>query len=149
MAQLIRNLEEQPEHETFNFPFLAGTLVMAIVLGIFSGFLLSKTKAATKIASLSGKATTSAKEDTGKAVGVADEKTFPDKTEGVLQAGGLDGEGSFHLERPGGKTQWAYLTSTTVDMTPFVGKKVRLWGKTYQGEKAGWLMEVGLIKIIQ
>jgi len=46
-------------------------------------------------------------------------KTFPDKTEGVLREGGIEGEGNFHLERPGGESQNVYLTSTTVDLELF------------------------------
>jgi hypothetical protein len=41
-----------------------------------------------------------------------------------------------------------YLTSSTVDLSPFVGKKVRVWGQTFTGQKAGWLMDVGLVEVL-
>lgn len=81
--------------------------------------------------------------------GIKDEKTFGDKAEGLLREGGIEGEGAFHLERPGGPSQNAYLTSTTVDLEPFVGKKVRVMGKTFQGKTAGWLMDVGYVEVLQ
>lgn len=151
MAQLIRNLDEQRIDSKFNIPFFSGTLIIAIVLGIFAGYLLSMTKGTKIVANATSTSTTDTgtKTDSAEAAGVPDSKMFQDKAEGLVKEGGIEGEGSFHLEREGGKTQWAYLTSTTVDMGPFVGKKVEVWGKTYQGEKAGWLMEVGFIKVIK
>lgn len=80
--------------------------------------------------------------------GIQDKKTFKDKAEGILREGGIDGEGQFHLERPGGESQNVYLTSTTVDLSQYLGKKVRVWGETFKAEKAGWLMDVGLIEIL-
>ena len=80
--------------------------------------------------------------------GIADKKTFKDSSEGILKEGGIDGEGNFHLERPGGESQNVYITSTTVDLSKYVGKKVRVWGATFQGEKAGWLMDVGLVEVL-
>lgn len=85
---------------------------------------------------------------TDKMAGIVDKKTFKDQAEGVLRNGGIDGEGTFHLERPGGVSQNVYLTSSTVDLSPYVGQKVRVYGQTYSGQKAGWLMDVGLIERI-
>lgn len=81
-------------------------------------------------------------------VGIQDKKTFKDKAEGTLREGGIDGEGQFHLERPGGESQNVYLTSTTVDLSKYLGKKVRVWGETFKAEKAGWLMDVGLVEVL-
>ena len=53
---------------------------------------------------------------TAQSAGVVDKKTFKDSVEGILREGGIDGEGNFHLERPGGVSQNVYLTSTTVDL---------------------------------
>ena len=80
---------------------------------------------------------------------VKNSSEFPDSAEGILKEGGIDGEGNFHLERPGGPSQNVYLFSNTVDLSEFVGKKVMVQGKTYAAEKAGWLMEVGYIEVIQ
>ena len=79
--------------------------------------------------------------------GIPDKSTFKDTTEGTLREGGIEGEGSFHLERPGGKSQTVYLTSSTVDLSEYIGKKVKVWGETHTSEKAGWLMDVGYVEV--
>ena len=63
-----------------------------------------------------------------------------DKSEGVLEEGGIGGEGTHHIVRGNGPSQYAYLTSSVVDLDPFVGKKVQVWGETMSGKKAGWLI---------
>jgi hypothetical protein len=83
---------------------------------------------------------------TSTTAGIKDTKRFPDKAEGKLVEGGIDGEGSFHLERAGGKSQNVYLTSSIVDLSEYVGKKVRVWGETFAAQKAGWLMDVGYVE---
>ena len=81
--------------------------------------------------------------------GIKDKKTFKDSAEGVLRAGGHEsGEGSFHLERPGGEDQTAYLTSSTVDLSEYIGKNVRVHGETFQAQQAGWLMDVGFVEVL-
>jgi hypothetical protein len=64
-----------------------------------------------------------------------------------LQEGGIDGEGQYHLVRPGGDSQNVYLTSSVVDLSLFVNKKVKVWGQTQTAQKAGWLMEVGRVQV--
>ena len=78
-----------------------------------------------------------------------DEKTFKDTAEGTLQEGGISGEGTHHLVRPGGDSQNVYLTSTVIDLQSFVGKKVQVWGQTVSARKAGWLMDVGKVKVLE
>ena len=85
----------------------------------------------------------------GEIVGVPDEKSFRDKAEGVLAEGGFEGEGSYHLGRPGGDDQNVYLTSSIVDMSLFVGHKITVWGETFSAQKAGWLMDVGRVQIME
>lgn len=122
-------------------------VVFSIVFGIGTGFLISQF---TGNESGSGSTLTNASKTTkdSKSAGVLDKKTFKDQAEGLLKLGGLDGEGNFHLERPGGVSQNVYLTSTSVDLSVFVGKKVRVYGQTFSASKAGWLMDVGYIEII-
>lgn len=84
----------------------------------------------------------------GEKYGDGDPEIFTDEAEGTLREGGIDGEGQFHLERPGGDTQTVYLTSSVVDLSQFKGKKVKVWGKTFEGEKAGWLMDVGIVEVL-
>lgn len=129
--------------ETVGLRQLLIILVVVIVAGGISGFLFSLIPAGSWSSSSTG-----SKASVKKAIGVSDKKTFKDSAEGKLQEGGIEGEGQFHLERPGGESQNVYLTSTTVDLSEFIGKKVRVWGETFQGEKAGWLMDVGLVELL-
>jgi len=117
-------------------------LFILIFFGSISGLILSKIKNSSKSQNVT--IITSEKK-----AGITDEKTFRDKAEGILREGGINGEGNFHLQRPGGESQNVYLTSSTVDLSLYIGKKVRVWGETFAGEKAGWLMDVGLIEVLQ
>jgi len=137
---LIHQIDSPQEKSSISYGSFFIFVALATILGTFLGFGL------TKIFKKTPSKTTISKSE--KAVGVADKKTFKDQVEGILREGGIDGEGNFHLERPGGESQNVYLTSTTVDLSPFVGKKVRVWGQTFSGEKAGWLMDVGLVEIL-
>lgn len=83
----------------------------------------------------------------GDIIGVQDTSTFKDSSVGVLQKGGLDGEGSHQLLRPGGSSQTVYLTSSVIDLDAFIGHQVTVWGETFKGQKAGWLMDVGRVKV--
>lgn len=76
-------------------------------------------------------------------------KTFADSATGTVKAGGVNGEGTHTLEREGGKTQNAALTSSVIDLDLFIDKKVEVKGETNDSNKAGWLMDVGSIKILE
>jgi len=117
--------------------------LIVVVVGVALGFALSSLKFSPTTGGVSGKTI-----KTEKTAGILDKKTFKDKAEGLLKEGGIDGEGNFHLDRPGGASQNVYLTSSTVDLSQFIGKKIRAWGVTFKGEKAGWLMDVGYIEVI-
>jgi hypothetical protein len=84
----------------------------------------------------------------GDIFGVNDESTFKDNAQGYLEIGGLDGEGSHKLLRPGGESQTVYLTSSITDLDKFDGMEVKVWGETFKGQKAGWLMDVGRVEIV-
>jgi len=120
---------------------VGGICLIAIIVGGVSGLMLVK-KSPSAINSTKGAAV-----QTTTSAGVVDKKTFKDSAEGIMKEGGMEGEGNFHLERPGGISQNAYLTSSTVDLSKYIGKKVKVWGQTFTGQKAGWLMDVGLIEI--
>ena len=83
----------------------------------------------------------------GKTFGSDDTKTFKDTAEGKLEKGGIDGEGEYRLIRPGGDSQNVYMTSSIVDLSKFIGKKVKVWGETQAAQKAGWLMDVGRVEV--
>lgn len=123
------------------------TLVVIMFLGIGSGFILAKIapnliqKSALPSPSEKGSITA------GEVYGSNDTSTFTDTTEGVLKEGGIEGEGQFHLVRPGGESQNVYLTSSLVDLSLFVDKKVKVWGQTQKAQTAGWLMDVGRVEV--
>lgn len=85
----------------------------------------------------------------GDVFGMQDNDTFTDEAVGYLQAGGLNGEGSHRLLRPGGESQTVYLTSTVTDLDLLVGAEIKVWGETYQGQKVGWLMDVGKVEVVE
>ncbi len=119
--------------------------IVVAVLGLSVGFGLAKLANGSGSSGPNPDAAPGAK-TTANSSGIKDTKRFPDKAEGKLVEGGIEGEGSFHLERPGGESQNVYLTSSIVDLSEFVGKKVRVMGQTFAGQKAGWLMDVGYVE---
>jgi len=133
------NAEQTPK--IVALPLVVVISVVSVLLGIFGAYSITKSSVITSNVD-EGTAI-----QTDKASGVLDKKTFKDSAEGIMREGGVDGEGNFHLERPGGASQNAYLTSSTVDLSKYIGKKVTVWGQTFQGQKAGWLMDVGLVEI--
>lgn len=122
-------------------------LIAVILLGVGSGYILNKKGENIAKIGRGGQATSS--DSTGIIVGSSDTKTFKDTAEGVLKKGGIDGEGAYHLVRPGGESQNVYLTSSTVDLSKFVGKKIRVRGETQKAKVAGWLMDVGRVEVLK
>ena len=124
----------------FSLPVVFLTFAVAVLVGTGVGYGATRlTQSSTSVTDSGG--------DAKEKAGVFDKKTFPDSAEGVLEEGGIEGEGSFHLERPGGESQNVYLTSSTVDLSKYVGKKVKVQGQTFTAQKAGWLMDVGYIEV--
>lgn len=121
---------------------------IVVFVGALSGWGLSKQGVGRNLLGLSNQAAPGAKQTSNEA-GLADEATFKDSAEGTLEEGGVDGEGTHHLVRPGGSSQNVYLTSTVIDLQAFVGKKVKVSGQTIGARQAGWLMDVGLVKVIE
>ena len=119
--------------------------IAAILLGILAGFALSHLKGSALSATTGPNAPLI---NTATEVGSTDTKTFRDSAQGLLETGGLGGEGTHHLTRPGGSSQTAYLVSSIVDLDNFVGKQVEVFGETIKAQKVGWLMDVGRIKIL-
>lgn len=120
-------------------------LIVVAVLGVGTGFLLAQGKGA---ALNIGKGNSSSVPK-GAVVGSNDTKTFKDTTEGLLKQGGINGEGQYHLVRPGGESQNVYLTSSIVDLSAFLGRKIKVWGETQKAQHAGWLMDVGRIQVLE
>ncbi len=125
-------------------PIIVGAGIIIVLLGLGIGWMA----ASKRVAKIPGAATPNVTISKTEA-GLADASSFKDTATGTLQAGGIKGEGTYHLERPGGVSQNVYLTSTVIDMAPFVGKKVQVWGQTVAGQHAGWFMDVGKIKVVE
>ena len=156
-APLVKNFDspEGKERKT-NMKkniLLASAIILTILLGVGSGYILALKKSG-NLGSLTDaglKRSLGEGEEISKGtkVGMADEKTFRDNAEGDLEKGGVDGEGSHHLVRPGGESQNVYLTSSVIDLDQFVGRKVKVWGETFAAQKAGWLMDVGKLEVLE
>lgn len=144
------------KNKKLKFPFI----IIIIVLAIGAGFALSRlwplggsnsdlitTITQGKVAS-TDQITGADQLVVGQSYG-ATGKTFTDTATGVLVAGGINGVGTHTLQRDGGKSQYAALTSSTVDLDLFVGKKVEIKGETNSSKKAGWFLDVGIIKILE
>lgn len=128
-------------------------VISAVVMGGASGYFASRfiknplAGAFTGGLNAPANETAVAADGSVRSAGIKDQKVFTDSAEGMLREGGFEDEGSFHLERPGGKSQNVYLTSSTVDLSQFIGKRVKVMGKTFAAQKAGWLMDVGYIEV--
>lgn len=125
--------------------FLLGLAAVIVVIGgLTVGFIVSNRTTSSKVLSTKTSITESATE-----AGAKDSSAFKDTATGMLQVGGIKGEGTYHLDRPGGEMQTVCLTSTVIDLSPFVGKKVQVWGQTQASQYAPWFMDVGKIKVVE
>lgn len=133
------------------FPMKTIIMVLVVVLvGIASGYGLNTlTKSGVISGVKSPEEASKGGMKVGDVIGSTDEKSFPDQAEGVLVRGGIEGEGSHHLLRTGGPSQNVYLTSSVMDLDVFADHKVHVWGETFAGQKAGWLMDVGRVKMVE
>ncbi len=121
-------------------------LLVPVLLGLLSGYLLfSKNTAGT--VRLAGKNVEVVQTPTEE--GVKDASTFRDTATGTVAEndGKITTEGTYILVR-GDASQNVYLTSSVIDLSKYAGKKVQVWGETFQGQKAGWLMDAGRIKVL-
>ncbi len=123
------------------WPYILGSFLIVLV-GVGTGWMLTKTKSGSN-------SNPGAIKTTSNQAGVKDTSEFKDTATGILEEGGIGGEGQFHLTRTGGVSQTVYLTSTSVDLSSFVGKKVQVWGQTLSARKAGWLMDVGKVQVVE
>lgn len=126
---------------------LLGALLIVVFLGIASGYFLSG--GTDKDSITPGKRLLGSGVEKGKTYGEGDVKEFKDTAEGELKEGGIEGEGQYHLVRPGGESQNVYLTSSQVDLSLFIDRKVKVWGATQTAQVAGWLMDVGRVQVLE
>ncbi len=145
--KLVKSFDQGGTMKGKNLKIVLAIFAM-VVLGVVSGYGLSR-----QTGSKTEKGGTAITEEggnkAGTVVGSQDETTFKDSAEGMLTKGGIDGEGSHHLKREGGESQNVYLTSSILDLDQYVDHKVKVWGETFSAQKAGWLMDVGRLKVLE
>lgn len=125
------------------WPYVAGAFLVVLV-GVGTAWMISgKMKKSGSSVAAPGTKVTSTE------AGALDPKVKYDTAQGIVQTGGLNGEGTFHLVREGGASKYVYLTSSVVDLAKFVDKKVQIWGQTFASKKVGWLMDVAKVQVIQ
>ncbi|KKU92507.1 MAG: hypothetical protein UY21_C0001G0130 [Microgenomates group bacterium GW2011_GWA1_48_10] len=121
-------------------------LAVLIILGTTTGYAIyaMKTSGTARIAGRDLQIIKNSSEE-----GVKDASTFRDTATGLLKEndGKITDEGSHILVR-GDASQNVYLTSSIIDLSKYVDKKVQVWGETYQGRTAGWLMDIGRVKVL-
>ena len=140
--------EEQTMVKKPNKIFLVGAAVLIVILGITFGWFLSSRKASL-LPQLKEGEVAQGDVKKGQTFGRKDTKNFPDSVVGVVKEGGIDGEGTHHLERIGGPSQTVYLTSSVLSLKQFVDREVKIWGETFAAQKAGWLMDVGKLEVLK
>lgn len=125
---------------------------LALILGITTGYLAYSTTHASSDTTNTPSTTTPQAADQvveGKVYGAENADAFKDEAEGVLVKGGIEGEGSHHLLRDGGPSRKVYLTSSVLDLNLFNEHQIKVWGETFQAQKAGWLMDVGRVEVVK
>lgn len=123
--------------------YIAGAFLV-VLAGVGSAWLLSS-----KVINKSSTGAAPGAKVTSTEAGVLDPKVKYNDATGVLRVGGIENEGTHHLERDGGPSQTVYLTSSVIDLQSFVGKKVQVWGQTLASKNAGWLMDVAKVRVTQ
>lgn len=154
MEEPIPNLSSQfsePDKKGNLGKKLLPALLIVLVLGagVFTGWRFSAQKISSTAKENYAGSVNKSDIKKGSEYGVSDTGNFMDQAIGVLQAGGIEGEGTHHLVREGGPSQTVYLTSSFLDLDLFVGRKIQVWGATMTAKKAGWLMDVGKVKVLE
>ncbi|HWA52081.1 MAG TPA: hypothetical protein VG895_03445 [Patescibacteria group bacterium] len=128
-------------------PMMIGGAIIIIIVGLAVGFLVSKKNAKTPNPNTKNSSVTVSPTEAGITdVSKYDSNKMPT---GILMTGGIKGEGTYHLDSGNGPQHMVYLNSITVDMSQFVGKKVKVWGDTLSAHYAPWLMDVVRIQVVQ
>ena len=125
------------------WPYLVGAFLVVIV-GVGSAWLISsKLMPKAPTGKVPGSVVTST------SAGMLDPTVKYDTATGMMVDGGISGEGTQHLDRDSIPAHFVYMTSSVVDLSSFIGKKVEVWGQTEASKKAGWLMDVSKVQVVQ
>lgn len=117
---------------------IISTVVLAMVLGIGSGMGLYNSDI---FASNSNATEEQITENENIDV---DESMLQEQVFGTLNEGGVNGEGTHHIETEQGKVA---LLSTSIYLDPFAGKQVTVWGLSVGSPNVDWLIDVAKIKV--
>jgi hypothetical protein len=146
---LVRQFEQPVAKKSWQEIILpSGIILFIIAAGLVTGyFLANRDFSGSNIIRPGGDSKSIA---AGKEMGIKDEEHFPDSAMGRIEINDSEQvfEGSHKLVRPGGESQTAYLNSSVVNLNQFVGECVEVWGETFSAQSAGWLMDVGLVKVL-
>lgn len=137
------------DHSGKSSSMLGIIAVVAIILGLCSGYFMASKSSAVNSPTVTKTGDITADVKKGDVFGSEDTKTFKDTAQGTLKPGGIEGEGQFHLVRPGGDSQNVYLVSSIVDLSKLENKKIKVWGSTQTAQHAGWLMDVGKVEVLE
>ena len=137
------------DHSGKSSSMLGIIAVVAIILGLGSGYFMASKSSAVNSPTVTKTGDRTADVKKGDVFGSEDTKTFKDTAQGTLKPGGIEGEGQFHLVRPGGDSQNVYLVSSIVDLSKLENKKIKVWGSTQTAQHAGWLMDVGKVEVLE
>lgn len=123
---------------------LIAVLVISVIAGAGTGFLMASTGTGTNVIPLVEKTPEHAAEDT---------RTFRDFAEGKISKkpetkGKIDNSEGTHLLMRDGATP-VNLTSSVVDLSQYENKKVKVFGETQKATGAGWFMDVGRVEEVQ
>ena len=151
VSPVVKPLEEKESkmlsRETLFSQQAIMVYVIAILLGVITGggVFLVQNRGTARVQGRRVEVVKTEKEE-----GLKDAVTFRDTATGKLISndGKITEEGTHILVR-GDVSQNAYLTSSVVDLSKYEGKQVQVWGETYKGQKAGWLLNAVRIKIVE
>lgn len=144
------NLNQVSENERREMPksnrnITVVLIILVVCLGVFTGYQLSRR--GSKV--LTSGEISKEQMVKGKEFGAKDTSSFKDTAIGVLEKNGLESEGTHRLIREGGPSQTVFVLSSVLDLDQFIGQKIQVWGETNKAQKAGWLMDIGKIKILE
>ena len=146
-AQVVNKIPPQSAPGKFK-KFLPVILIIIIVTtGIFSGLVFSSRAKGSQMSAKSA----IFEENLSPEQKQSFNQTFRDQAEGKIERNDEKdkyAQGTHKLIRPGGEDQTAYLTSSTLDLDEYNGKKVKVFGETFGSSQVGWLMDVGKVEVI-
>lgn len=149
---------QSPSTQTPSY-FSLSTILICLVLAIATGFWASRllpTSSADGKLILPGKEQAISTENITDTGDIAVDKIygdtatiFKDSATGTIEKGSINGVGTHILNREGGISQRASLTSSVVELDLFVGRKVEVKGETNASKQTSWLLDVGSVKVLE